>query len=123
MIKSFIEFGYPGTLFLETTVREAESRAAPKELPADADSYRFFGQSVATQEQDGESIAVRGARRDVSGWVYPGGVAYGADSVEREFPGDRHSILRFNVRVNKFKRIVKTSRGRITEMADEDSVT
>lgn len=113
---TYIEFQYPGLIFAETSSRPVPSRELPEVIPGQAVGYRFYARQETTV--NGEKLV--GAPKDYSPWTYFG-EEWSADQVQA-LGGDRYRILRDNVRINGWKRVVQTAYGNWLPLRDEDRV-
>jgi len=113
---TYIEFLYPGTFFAESSNRPVPSRALPEAIPGQATGYRFFTRNEV--EVDGEKLV--GKPKDYSGWTYFGR-EYSAEQVAA-LEGDHVRILRDNVRINGWTRMVQTTYGSWYRLEDGDRV-
>jgi hypothetical protein len=113
---TYIEFLYPGLIFAENSSRPVPSRELPAVIPGQATGYRFFTRSEV--EVDGEKLV--GQPKDYSPWTYFGN-EYSADQVHA-LESDHTRILRDNVRINGWKRVVQTAYGQWYPLNDGDRV-
>jgi hypothetical protein len=113
---TYIEFLYPGTFFAENSSRPVPRRELPEVIPGQATGYRFFTRAEA--EHDGEKLV--GQPKDYSGWTY-----FGTEHSAEEVQGlddDRYRVLKSNVRINGWKRVVQTTYGQWYPLNDDDRV-
>jgi hypothetical protein len=113
---TYIEFLYPGTFFAENSSRPVPRRELPEVIPGQATGYRFFTRREI--EADGEKLV--GQPKDYSGWTYFG-KEYSAEEVQA-LEDDRLSILKSNVRINGWQRMVLTIYGNWYQLQADDRV-
>lgn len=115
MIKTYIEFCYPGLLCSETSIRVVAGREKPTEIPKTSFGYRFFDREEI--EKDAETL--KGESKNYSHWTYFGEI-YTRDRVEIEKPNQK--ILITNMRDNNIDRVVFTKFGQAIPLFDGDIV-
>ena len=113
---TYIEFLYPELIFADSSSRPVPSRELPAVIPGHATGYRFFTRSEV--EVDGEKLV--GQPKDQSPWTYFG-TEYSAEQVQA-LEGDHVRILRDNVRINGWTRVVQTTYGSWYRLEDGDQV-
>jgi hypothetical protein len=113
---TYIEFLYPGTFFAESGSRRVERRELPEAIPGQATGYRFFTRTEV--DVDGEKLV--GRPKDYSGWTYFG-KEYSAEQVQA-MAGEHVRILRDNMRINGWTRVVQTAYGQWYPLTDGDVV-
>lgn len=113
---TYIEFLYPGTFFAENSIQPAPGRVLPDAIPGQATGYRFFTRQEATV--DGEKLV--GQAKDHSPWTYFG-KEYTAEQVQA-LDDDRYRVLKSNVRINRWERVVQTAYGNWYPLQDGDAV-
>ena len=105
MVRHYVEFYYPGSLFAETSTKEVARRdPALVKLPKGAYGFRFFDRTEI--EEGGETLM--GERKNFSRFTYYG-EEWPLERIERELPNER--ILISNIKGNGYKAAVKTIRG------------
>ena len=115
MLKTYVEFFYPGVFISETTIQELPSRKSTVELPEGAYGYRLFSRSEV--EQDGEVLV--GPPKDYSPTTYYG-IERTLEQV-RNLPGD-NTILISNMEINNWDRVVFTQYGQCFPLNPDDIV-
>jgi hypothetical protein len=113
---TYIEFLYPGLIFADSSSRPVPSRELPEVIPGQATGYRFFTRHEAVV--NGEKLV--GQPKEYSPWTYFG-KEYSAEQVQA-MDGDHVRILRDNVRINGWKRLVQTTYGQWYRLEDGDQV-
>jgi len=113
---TYIEFLYPGLIFAENSSRPVPRRELPDVIPAQATGYRFFTRTEA--EVDGEKLV--GQPKDYSSWTYFG-TERTAEDVQA-LDDDRYRVLKSNVRINGWQRVVQTAYGQWYPLNDGDRV-
>jgi hypothetical protein len=116
MEATYIEFTYPGTLVAETSSGPVPRRELPETIPGRATAYRFYSRQET--EVNGEKLV--GQPKDCSPWAYFG-KEYSASEVYA-LEGDRYRVLRDNVRINGYQRMVQTIYGNWYPLQDGDQV-
>lgn len=114
MIKTYVEFYYPGTFVSETSTREVSDRSPITDVPVGVYGYRFFSRSEV--ELDGEILT--GKIKDCSGITYFGEVMT-IDDVAK-LPNTE--ILQSNMRCNEWSKVVRTVRGNFQSIDERDIV-
>lgn len=113
---TYIEFMHPGTFLAEASSRAVPSRELPETIPGRTTGYRFFTRQET--EVNGEKLV--GQPKEYSGWTY-----FGTERTAEEVQAlddDRYRVLRSNVRINGWKRVVQTTYGNWYPLQDEDRV-
>lgn len=117
MKKTYIEYLYPGFFVANTYSEEVSDRNPPHPLPDGVLGFRFFS---VTETQVGDEI-LRGEKNDVGPWTY-----YGRERTAREIEAlpetKENRILKWNVRINKYSRIVDLAGGHAFPLNDGDCV-
>lgn len=113
---TYIEFIFPGSFFPEASAQPVSRRELPETIPGQAAGYRFFARTEANV--DGETLI--GKPKDHSGWTYFG-KEFSAAQVEA-LEGDRYRILKSNIRINGYTRMVQTIYGNWYQLEDGDRV-
>jgi hypothetical protein len=113
---TYIEFLYPGLFLAETSSRPVPSRELPEAIPGRATGYRFFTRQEATV--NGEKLV--GQPKDHSPFTYFG-KEFSAEQVQA-LEGSEFRVLRDNVRINGWKRVVQTAYGQWYPLADDERV-
>jgi hypothetical protein len=113
---TYIEFLYPGAFIAETSSRAVPCRALPEVIPGQTTGYRFFTRKEVVV--DGEKLVSQ--PKDYSGWTYFG-KEYSAEQI-RAMDADHLAVLRGNVRINGWDRVVQTTCGRWYPLDDADIV-
>jgi len=104
MIKQYVEFLFPGSLLVETSVKEVKKRDPSKVVaPEGCFGYRFFEQQVV--DSGGETLY--GEHKKYSGTYYFGTVKT-LDDIKQEMP--KSGLLKGMER-NKLKKVIKTRCG------------
>ena len=111
-----VEFMHPGSFFAESSSQPVARRELPEAMPGRVTGYRFFTRQEAVI--GGEKLV--GPAKDFSPWTYFG-IEYSAEQVQA-MAGDRYRILRDNVRINGYKRMVQTTYGSWYPLHDGDTV-
>lgn len=115
MTKHYVEFLFPGIIVSESEVHEIKNRDVKIKPPKGAYAYQYFDREEAMI--NGEKLT--GERKNQSGTYYIGGVVKTCDDIQTEMPD---SILAHNMKFNKIKRVVITTRGQAMELHDDDVV-
>ena len=115
-LKHYVQFLYPGTLFLGTLAKEVSSRDLEVEAPKECFGYRFFDRQESVAK-DGEVLI--GGAKNYSGTHYFGKLMTLGD-VKREVPNS--NILVSNMEVNGYDRVVRTRKGNFQTFTDEDTL-
>lgn len=113
---TYIEFMHPGTFLAEASSRAVPSRELPETIPGRTTGYRFFTRQET--EVNGEKLV--GQPKDYSPWAYFGKEYSAAEVYALE--GDRYRVLRDNVRINGYRRMVQTIYGNWYPLQDGDQV-
>jgi hypothetical protein len=113
---TYIEFLYPGTFFAENSSQLVSSRTLPEVIPGQVTGYRFFTRQEAMV--DGEKLV--GQPKDYSDWTYFG-KEHTAEEVQA-LDDDRFRVLKSNVRINGWQRVVQTTYGNWYPLEEADRV-
>lgn len=115
MLKHYVIFYYPGSLFNEEETKLISSRKDKIEIPKGSFGYRFFDRTEV--ELDGEALT--GKRSNYSVMYYLGRKMSLAE-VKRELPTEK--ILIRNMEGNNYKYMVKTIRGNFQPFKKGDKI-
>lgn len=116
MLKHFVEFSFPGTLFNNHSHAEiAERDPALVTVPEGAFAYRFYDQEHMMVDNE----LLTGECKNYSGYTYLG-KAYTLEEVKRDFP--QHTTLIQNMECNGWNNVVKTRRGNWQPLNEGDTV-
>jgi len=116
----FVEFAYPGLLFSETSAQPIGKRdAGAIEPPQGCYAFRFFSRKEHEDVLSG--VKLTGEPGDYSGWYFlPGSRKMSLEDVKREMP--EKDILIRNMVGNGYKHVVKTVRGNVFPLEEEDVI-
>lgn len=115
MLKTYVEFFYPGSFVSEMSEREVLGRSLPVTLPERAFAYRFFSRNEVVQVDE----VLRGEKKDYGPTTY-----YGEEMTLEQvkaLPGSHH-ILVSNMECNGWSRVVRTIYGQFMPLNDGDVV-
>jgi len=115
MIVEYIEWLYPGSFFAESSTEPVPNRERPREIPENANGYRFFSR----QEIESQGEVLRGKNTNYSGWTYFG-EEYDHDALNEL--GEDYNILKSNIISNGYRAAVKTINGNWYPLHDNDRV-
>lgn len=115
MLKHYVEFLYPGVFVSESYEREIKSRDNIKNIPKNCYGYRFF---------DREEIVINkenlvGKEKNYSGTYYFG-ESFTLNEVKKL--NGNHKILIDNMKINNWKKVVKTRIGNFQPLYYNDKV-
>lgn len=115
MLKTYVEFFFPGSFMSETSTTEVSDRSTPTHVPPNAFAYRFH--EIEEVTLDGEKL--KGNAKNYSGMHYFG-QAFTLSQVKEQFPTQK--ILISNMECNGWKKIVRTKIGNFQPLNDNDVV-
>ena len=110
--KTYVEFLYPGALFVEEEVKEVNDRDVKKILkimPKGAFCFRIYDQTSKETKVDGETRTVFGKEKNKTGKYYPGGRSYNLAEIKKM--GKDYSILASNMECNDWPIVVRSRAG------------
>lgn len=114
MNNHYIEYLFPGSFLSESAAKPVLEPVFDGAWPDRAFAYRFFVR--AEMECDGEVL--RGTARDHTGWTYRGRVLTLNDIPDTQ----ENRILRSNMQINGWSRVVRTVFGRCFPLDEDDTV-
>lgn len=115
MKKTYIEWFYPGSFVSETRTEPVEDRSKPSKISKTAYAYRFFDREEIQQGRE----TLRGKPKNYSPMYYFGEEFTAEEALNDDSFGD---IAKSNIKVNEFKRVVRTKLGQIFPLEDKDRV-
>lgn len=114
MIKTYIEYSFPGSFFSEHSVKEVANRNIPKSVPDGCFGFCFF--DVEEVDVNGERLT--GKRKNKSGMHYYG-EKLNANQVAK-LPDT--AILLRNMKNNNWDFVVRTIRGNFQPLHADDVI-
>ena len=115
MTKKYIEFGFPGVLVSETSVRPFTETPTLSTLPKHSYGYRTFERIEV--EVDGETL--KGEDKNYSGWTFFGRELT-LDQVKDQYPDEETMIS--NLESNGYDRVAHTITKGWFPMKEKDRV-
>ena len=119
MLKTYVEYLYPGIIVSEGDSKKIEKRdveLAKNEMPNNSFGFKFK-ERTEVETTDGEILF--GNFKNESGWYYIG-EEYSLDRVRKEKPNQR--ILISNMECNHWNRMVMTKFGQSFPLNENDVV-
>jgi len=120
MIKTFIEFLYPGIFVSESSAQEIDHKDPKKVvIPKNCFGFRFYDcEIVKSKKYPNETLV--GRAKNHSGWFYINSEILTLKEVEKKMP--EATILISNMKINKWKKIVNTSFGQSLQLRAGDTI-
>jgi hypothetical protein len=112
MLKHYVTFFYPGIFASETEDRPVETRERTPDVPKGAYAWRFYDREEMRQGK--ETLA--GKPKNHSPTHYVGTELSAKEAISMG------GVLADNVRINGYKRLVKTRGGQIFPLDDDDVI-
>lgn len=114
MMKKYVEFLFPGSMFIETSEEEIESFTVPIKLPKGAFGYRFYQQ----QQIESEGEILYGEQKYEKGTYFKGKVYTKGEVKKKEGEG----VLYRNMDSNNWYRAIKTISGNWQPFTKDDKL-
>ena len=115
-IQHYVEFYFPGIITSDTSTCKIKNRDSKFKIPKECYGYRFFDRKII---QEGDEI-LKGKSFNYSGVRYINGKIYDKKKVERYVKNNE--TLLSNMRLNGYKKVVKTIFGQFMPLEKNDMV-
>ena len=120
IMEKYVQFNMPGSFYPEECIVKVDSYTIDGvQVPQYAYAYRFYSIEKKLVIVDGETFKKTSGRLNETGWFYINGEVLTLDDIPDD---DEHRILRFNMRSNGYKYIVRCNMGNYQPFNSDDAI-